>query len=171
MPLRTKLVAASLPVLLALSSALAPSSVDEGERSSPTEVLSGLTWLAGDWSGDMWGGEFHAYYTTPEGGKLISHSRLMHAGEESFYEFEVFEAHEQTVRLQPFPGGKKASSFLLKSHDPKSRRAVFENPENDFPTEIVYHRVADDNLVIKLSDKVHGSDKVQVFDLKRAADK
>jgi len=166
MSLRSTLIVFALPALLALHPVLAPGQDDGDSRVNPTEIIGEMTWLAGDWAGDMWGGRFNAYYTTPEGGKVISHSRLMHGEEESFYEFEVFEAHENGVRLQPFPGGKKASSFVMKSHDSKAKKAVFDSPENDYPTRIEYHRVSEDNLVITLSDPHGNSDKVEKFDLK-----
>ena len=170
MSLRSTLIALTLPALLVLQPVLASPQDAEGRRADPTEIIGEMTWLAGNWAGDMWGGRFSAYYTTPEGGKVISHSRLTHGDEESFYEFEVFEAHEQIVRLQPFPGGKKASSFVLKTHDSGSKKAVFESPENDYPTRIEYHRVAEDNLVITLSDPFGDSGKVEKFDLKRESE-
>lgn len=138
-----------------------------GERVSPTEVLAGMDWLAGTWSGDMWGGRFIAYYSTPEGGKILSHSKLLKDGDEAYFEFEVFEAREHVVWMQPYPGGRRAVGLRLATHDPEARKAVFENPDKDYPTRIVYQRVADDELVITLSDPHGQSDKVEVFALAR----
>jgi hypothetical protein len=161
-------------LLLAFTVALAPrahptqdAAAGGAQAVSPEKVLAEMDWLAGSWSGDMWGGRFHAHYSTPAGGKILSHSRLLHGQEESFYEFEVFEARERVVHLQPYPGGKKAGGFELKSHDAGERKAVFENPDKDYPTRIVYHRAADDELVITLSDPHGGSDKVEHFKLSR----
>jgi hypothetical protein len=70
------------------------------------------------------------------------------------------------VYLQPFPGGKAAPSFELKSCDVKARKAVFENSRKDFPTRIEYQRASDGSLVITLTDPFGGSDKKEVFDLK-----
>jgi hypothetical protein len=131
-----------------------------------TEELAGMSWLAGAWSGAMWGGRFDAWYSSPEGGKIIGHSKLAREEREVFYEFEVFEAEGEAVVLRPFPGGKRAVTLTLSSHDPEARKAVFENPKKDYPTRIVYHRIADDNLVITLSDPHGGSDKIERFDLK-----
>ena len=69
--------------------------------------------------------------------------------------------------MQPYPGGKRAASFTLKDISLPERRVVVENPKNDFPSRIVYHREADDRLVITLSDPHGGSPKQQVFKLKR----
>lgn len=165
----------SLFVLLALICSFAmPNSQDaglvEGARVEPARVIQSMDWLAGDWSGDMWGGKFHAYYSTPTGGKVLSHSRLMHGDELSFYEFEVFEVREETVYLQPYPGGSPADGFDFKSQDSKTKQAVFENPSKDFPTRIVYQLLSKDNLVITLSDPHGGSTKVERFDLKRVVE-
>lgn len=137
-----------------------------GTAVSPTEVLAGVDWLAGTWSGPMWGGRFIAYYSTPAGGRILGHSQLLKDGEEAYYEFEVFEGHEHVVRVQPYPRGRRAVALELASHDPKSRKAVFENPDKDYPTRIVYHRVSDGELLITLSDPHGESDKVEVFALK-----
>lgn len=129
--------------------------------------MSALAFLAGSWSGEAWGGVFHAYYSTPEGGMVISHSRLEKEGKTAFFEFEVFEKQGDAVRLRPYPGGRPAVGLDLVSVDTKTRKAVFENPRKDYPTRIVYHRVADDRLVITLTDPHGASKKVETFDLKR----
>ncbi len=171
MTIRTSLLTSSLAILAALgslSTSSAPSSrSDDGAAVRAQTQLHQMDWLGGSWSGDMWGGRFSAYYTTSEGGKIISHSKLMRAEEVAFYEFEVFELREEHVYLQPFPGGQMATGFQLKSHDSKARKAVFENPDKDYPTRIVYERVGEEQLVITLSDPHGGSDKVERFDLKR----
>jgi|GEM_PF-1587253 len=134
------------------------------------QQITSMSWLAGTWSGAMWGGTFEAYYTTPEGGRIISHSRLMKNGKEAFYEFEMFEVRDGSVQMAPFPGGKRVVGVTLADLDSKQRKATFENKNKDYPTRIEYHRTTDDRLVITLSDPYGKSDKREVFDLKRKAD-
>lgn len=137
------------------------------EGLSPKKQIAEMHWLAGTWEGKMWGGTFVAYYCTPDGGKVMSYNKLIKKGAVAFHEFEVFEVENGKVVFHPFPGGKKATSLTLTECDLKAKRVVFENPQKDFPTRIVYHRVADDNLVITLSDPHNDSKRVQKFDLKR----
>lgn len=137
-------------------------------RVEPASALERMSWLAGDWSGDAWGGRFHAFYTTPEGGRLLSYSRLEQDGHDTYYEFEVFERRAEGVHLQPFPGGQRADGFELASYDEQGQEAVFENPAKDWPTRISYQRAAADRLVITLSDPHGTSDKVERFDLQRS---
>jgi Domain of unknown function (DUF6265) len=152
-----------IPLLLALLLCL-PSFAEK----AATAKIDSLAWLAGKWSGSMWGGEFVATYNAPAGGKLLSFSELKKGGKTSFYEFEVFEATEGGLVFTPYPGGKKKETFKLAASE--ASKAVFENPDKDFPTRIEYHRVEKDRLVITLSDPHHGSDKTETFDLKRVAE-
>lgn len=139
----------------------------EAEPDLPLEKLKRMEWLAGTWSGEAWGGRFEAHYSTPAGGRILGHSRLYRDEKEVFYEFEVFEVRGDGVVMSPFPGGNRATGLGLAAHDPKARRAVFENREKDYPTRIVYERVTDDELVITLSDPHGGSEKVETFELER----
>ena len=136
-------------------------------KKTPAELIAEMDWIAGDWEGNHWGGVFHSYYCTPEGGKVISYSSLTKNGKKTYFEFELFEPDGDKVVFQPFPGGKRATPLTLTKSDPKARKVVFENPDKDYPTVIEYHRVSDDRLVITLSDPHNSSDKVDKFDLKR----
>ncbi len=160
--------AATLLVLLSITLLASNARTeDEPKPLKAADALASMTWLAGTWQGAMWGGTFEAYYSTPEGGKILSHSRLLKDGKTAFFEFEVFEVRGDTFHYQPYPGGKKAGGFTLAECKPGEKQATFDNPKKDFPTRIVFHRKADDNLVVTLSDPHGGSDKVQTFDLKR----
>lgn len=150
------------PLLLTFLLAV-PSLADQ----EPAKIDS-LAWLAGRWSGPMWGGEFTATYNAPAGGTLLSFSELRKGGKAAFYEFEVFEARAEGLVLTPYPGGQRKETFKLASSE--ASRAVFECPEKDFPTRIEYHRREKERLVITLSDPHHASDKTETFDLKRVAD-
>jgi hypothetical protein len=140
-------------------------------ESNPNEQIASMKWIAGTWEGPMWGGTFRAYYTTPEGGKVISYNELIKDGQPSFYEFELFQVENGKVVFNPFPRGKKLAPVPLTECDPGEMRVVFEKPDKDFPTRIEYHRQAPDRLVITLTDPHNKSDKTQVFDLSRAPGK
>ena len=148
---------------LFLSLAFVSSAAPDGP--SPEEAIADMGWLAGTWSGDMWGGRFVAHYSTPDGGRILSFSQLTRNGSEAFYEFEVFAPDGDAVRLQPFPGGKRADVLTLTSVSAAERRAVFENPDKDYPTHIVYECPTEDELVITLSDPHGGSDRTERFAL------
>lgn len=165
MPVRTRSLAlAAAVVTIALVAVGFAPSVSSAPGDAPADV-SKLDFLAGSWKGKAWGGDFHAYYSTPEGGKVLSSSELYQEGKIVFFEFEKFEVLDGKVRLRPFPAGQPAASFTLDSLDAKKKSAVFVNPENDYPKRIEYTRAAKDRLVITLSNP---DGKTETFDLKTA---
>ena len=152
----------SILVLIAAAVVVA----EDEKKPSADDRLASLRWMSGTWSGEMWGGVFTAYYSTPEGGKILSYSSLTKGGKLAFYEFEKFDAQRGEVVYIPFPGGKRAAHFLLKKSSGTS--ALFENPKKDFPTRIEFVRTGD-KLVITLSDPFNkdASGKKEVFNLQR----
>lgn len=136
-----------------------------GADERPSAQTDKLGFLAGTWQGDVWGGRFEAYYTTPEGGKVLSYNELVKDGKVVFHEFERFDESRGKLTFFPYPRGKPATPLTIARLE--ENRAVFENPKKDFPTRVDYHRKAVDRLVITLSDPHGPSDKVEVFDLKR----
>lgn len=171
MLLRTAALASVLALSL-LSRSGAPEDGPGAARVLPAGAsdVERLAFLAGEWSGDAWGGRFHAHYTTPQEGRVISYSRLVKGGKETYYEFEVFEERPEGLWFQPFPGGKRADGFALAELDDAARKVVFENPAKDWPTRVVYQREADERLVITLTDPHGGDARVERFDLRRSRD-
>ncbi len=151
-----------LAVLLLTASAEGADGAEESGR----QILA-LEFLAGTWSGQMWGGELVAHYTTPEGGMVLSYTELRRDGKIAFHEFERFDIEDGSVVFTPFPGGKRGVQMRLTELDPQARKAVFENPDKDFPTRIVYQLIAENQLCITLSDPHHDSDQSQRFEFRR----
>lgn len=145
---------------------------------APARTVQDLAFLAGRWKGEMTvkaGDEvvegpspFAVVYTDPAGGMVLSTSKgFDDAGAVDFFEFEVFTAREGKVMLTPYPGGEEAESFELTQLDPAARKAVFESPENEWPTRIEYARTADDRLVIEAAGDQDGQRVVLRLELRR----
>lgn len=49
----------------------------------------------------------------------------------------------------------------------KARRAIFENPDKDYSTRIVYERVGEKQLIIPVTDPNGGSEMVERLELSR----
>jgi hypothetical protein len=153
-----------LPTLLFLHSAYPPTRLP---AYPPT--ISDLPWLEGVWRGRVGSRDFEARYTGPEGGVVLSASKYIAQGKAAGFEFERFEEKDGHVVLTPYPEGKESpATFRLTDFDQKTRRAVFENPEHDFPTKISYQRVAEDSLTILVSGPgKDGKKKVIRYELRR----
>lgn len=132
-----------------------------------------LEWLAGRWLGTVEGAggvrRFEAQYTNPEGGVVLGVSKSFGEGDRLlWFEFERFEVREGVLSVTPYPNGRPSVTFKLKSYDAAARKAVFANPDHDFPTEISYQRVADDRVQLLVSGPTKaGGSSVMVFNLAR----
>lgn len=132
-----------------------------------------LEWLAGRWVGTVEGARgvsrFEAHYTNPQGGVVLGMSKSFGEGDRLlWFEFERFEVREGVLSVTPHPNGRPSVTFKLKSYDAATRKAVFANPEHDFPTEISYQRVADDRVELLVSGPTKaGGSSVMVFSLSR----
>ena len=63
-------------------------------------------------------------------------------------DFEHFYEREGTLRMTPFPSGKKSVEFTLATLDVPAKRVVFENLAHDFPSRFIYQRVDEQRLRI-----------------------
>lgn len=131
----------------------------------PGAAMKKLNFLAGHWQGPMGDAQFHADYSSAEAGFVLSHSELIKDGKVVFHEFEKFYQLGDSVFLQPYPGGKPASRFKLTSIS--NSKAIFESPENDFPTHIEYELRAPNRLCVTLSAPKNAPSKTEFFDLKK----
>lgn len=140
--------------LLLLVLSASPSAAPQAAApEKPDPRLEDLAWLAGSWSGDILGAgasvRFEAHYTSPQGGLILGTSKAFTKdGKLSWFEFERFEARDGGLQVVPHPNGTAGVPFSLVEHDPAAKRAVFSNPQHDYPNRLTYHRVADDRLVI-----------------------
>jgi len=138
------------------------------EQAPAEHGAESLAFLAGHWKGTIDRGEWEAVYTSPCGGELLSANKELRDGRVVMIEFEHFRMVDGKLVLTPFPYGKRSSaSFPLTNFDHKDRRAVFANPEHDFPSQIVYHRAAEDRLVIEVSGTQDGRPTRLTLDLRR----
>lgn len=131
---------------------------------SPKQDIAALSWLSGEW--EMEG--FKAHYTSPEGGQIFSVSRYFKDGKVTFFEFEQFHMEHDSVFVTPYPKGEKSDSFKLVNFDPNVKKAVFQNPEHDWPKELSYERISEDRLLILVSGPENGKMRVERFDLKKS---
>lgn len=78
-------------------------------------------------------------WSPPEDGVMLGSSRFLRAGRMASFEFALLRATDDGVRLLPHPGGVASEhAFALTSS--ADGLLVFEAPEHDYPTRILYRR-------------------------------
>lgn len=159
-----------LVVLLALLSsptaggANAPVPAEAAEP--PAHRLDGLAFMTGCWEGPFGdsGAWMQESYSLAGAQMMLGTSQTFSDGETAFYEFSRIERREDGIVYVPYPGGEESVPFRLVVLD--ATRAVFENPEHDFPQRIVYHLRDDGGLLGRIEGEVDGELRFQEFPMR-----
>jgi hypothetical protein len=107
---------------------------------SAQEAAPDLSWLSGHWRSEAEGRVSEEIWTAPEGGIMLGLGRTIRDGRASGFEFLMISL-EGEAAYHAQPGGRPPVRFALAEHGPD--RAVFENPDHDFPQRIAYVRDGD----------------------------
>lgn len=112
--------------------------------SEPSPALADLGWMAGEWRSEEAGVSREELWTGPGGGVMLGVHRDAKRGEPAAWEFLRIQEEPEGLVYHASPGGAAPTPFALVELG--DRRAVFANPEHDFPKRIVYWIAADGTL-------------------------
>jgi hypothetical protein len=98
--------------------------------------LAELAWMAGAWSSAEGGVDSEELWTEPKGGIMLGVHRDVRSGRPASWEYLRIEEGPGGIVYQASPGGTAPTPFRLV--ELRGHRAVFANPEHDFPKRIVY---------------------------------
>jgi hypothetical protein len=126
--------------------------------------LSQLQWLAGTLrtapDGELVTEEV---WTEPGGGTLFGVSRTFTGDRLVEYEWLRIEARGDAVVYIAHPGGRMpGTEFTLRTGDPDGT-FVFEKPDHDFPTRVVYQRID----ATHVRARAENDERALVFDFER----
>ncbi len=100
--------------------------------------LEPLRFLSGAWGAD---GEIVELWLPPLRGLMVGINRSSEGDGMPFFEYLRIEARADGVYYIASPKGEGTTEFELT--EVSASRAVFENPEHDFPQKIIYQRTGD----------------------------
>lgn len=106
-----------------------------GARSEDS-TLEELGWMVGSWAGAERGIEMEELWTAPRGGAMLGLHRDVFPNGKMFFEYLRIESGPQGITYLASPRGAAPTPFHLVRIEGK--KAVFENPEHDWPKRITY---------------------------------
>ncbi|MBM2841293.1 MAG: hypothetical protein HW412_1821 [Bacteroidetes bacterium] len=128
--------------------------------------IDGLSWMAGCWVG---GGEKRVseeQWMKPGGKSMLGMSRSVSNGKTVEYEFlRLHEEENGDIFYTANPSGQEQASFKLVKLE--GTKAVFENPEHDFPQRIIYMLEDDGSLKARIEGKSKGKERGVDFPMKK----
>ncbi len=131
-------------------------------RLSPRDAgLADLWFMTGTWSTprDTSGNRVEEHWTTAEAGTLMGVSRTLRGGQTAFYEYLRIERTPEGIFYVAQPRGAQETRFKLVESG--GNRAVFENPEHDFPTRIIYRGLPDGRLHARIEGQQRGQSRYE----------
>jgi hypothetical protein len=99
--------------------------------------ISDLGWMSGHWTSTKDGVVMEEIWTEPRGGVMLGMHRDARESKASF-EFIRIAATADGIVYFAQPSGRPPTPFTL--IESSANRAVFANPEHDFPKRIIYWR-------------------------------
>jgi hypothetical protein len=117
-----------------------------------------LNWMAGQWSGAVWGGRMEEHWTTQEGGSLLGMNRVVKDGKTVHKEFIWIEVSEAgtTLNVQVFRDPVETVPYKLIRVE--KNLAIFSNPQHARLTTMTYRRTG-----AELSITLEGTRKEQPY--------
>jgi len=95
----------------------------------------------------------------PKGGMMLGVHRDVKNGRAVSFEFFRIEAADDGITYFAQPHGKPATPFKLVAEESKGNRAVFANPEHDFPKRILYWLARDGALHARIEGDASSTEK------------
>ncbi|MCG3166963.1 MAG: hypothetical protein POELPBGB_02746 [Bacteroidia bacterium] len=125
-----------------------------------------FTWLEGKWAQTNGEANFHEEWQRVNENILAGKGFVLSEGDTLFSEKLTLESNaEKTVYRVEMTTGRIAEFKLTEESDSK---LVFEMPENDFPSKIIYNKKSDTELTVVLEGKENGKEIKDELEFKRA---
>ncbi|MFS0741682.1 DUF6265 family protein [Brevundimonas sp. 3P9-tot-E] len=121
------------------------------QTAAPATPAPDLSWLAGYWLDCSGGREASETWSDPRAGLIVGHSVTVRNGRSGFESARIAPLKDGGLAYFAQPDGAPATPFRLIGSGPQ--RAVFANPDNDFPHRIIYDRAGD-----VLTARIEGAD-------------
>lgn len=127
-----------------------------------------FTWLEGKWVQTNGEANFHEEWTRVNDSLLVGEGYVLDSARKEFSERLTLETiGENTIYRVEMTTGRIADFKLTEKGDDK---LVFELPENDFPSKIIYTKKSDTELLVTLIGIDNGKEMKDELNFKRVND-
>jgi hypothetical protein len=130
-------------------------------------AVSDLAWISGCWETTRNGRHIVEHWSAPEGGTLMGMGRTVASGKTAEYEFLLIREGAAGLEYVAKPSGQAEAIFT--SVKVSADEVVFENPQHDFPTRIIYRRGPNDGLTAAVEGPRNGKTQRIEYPYTRAA--
>ena len=124
--------------------------------------LAALQWLAGCWTQDDRDAGSVEQWTSPAGGTMLGMNRIVSGNRTVAFEFMRITVNEDgLVEFIASPSGQETARFKMVNMS--ENEVVFENPDHDFPTRIIYRLISNSSLLGRIEGIDNGIPRTADF--------
>lgn len=128
--------------------------------------LDDFKWFLGNWKGKLQEMDVHETWTEENKNSFSGKGVVMLEKDTLFHESTKLCVQDgNIVYIADVPGNPAPVSFKLISYE--DNKAVFENPEHDFPKTIIYTLIAPDSLIATVVGSENGTPRKEEFYFKK----
>lgn len=125
-----------------------------------------LGWFAGCWAFERGGERYEEVWLPPAGDGAIGMARTLKGGKTINHEFtQLAVGNDGGIAYVANPSGQTRATFPLLKLD--GTRAVFENPQHDFPSRVIYAYTAPDRLDARIEGTLKGRPQATDYPFRR----
>ena len=132
------------------------------------KALKKMDWLVGTWSNSYGEKSYTEVWKKENDSTFKGYSHIIQEKDTIFSEFITIHQRGDSlyyiVNVENQNEGESVSFILT---DSENNKYVFENPEHDFPTKIVYHKINNDSIFAQVSGEMGGKSRTVDFPMKR----
>jgi predicted enzyme related to lactoylglutathione lyase len=125
--------------------------------------LEAVAFLAGSWVRQDGDNREEEHWTAPAGGLMVGMARMVKGGKATFFESLRIEKTARGIVYHATPSGQPTTAFTLDPSKSGPRKAVFENPEHDFPKRVTYWLADDGRLHARIEGEKDGKTRGHDF--------
>lgn len=129
----------------------------DAQDERPSASLDDVAWLAGNWSGEAFGGRFEEHWNPPSGGSMIGLFKLLDGESAAFYELMLLVEEAGSLSLKVKHFSPDFTAWESKEDYVTFRYIMSEDDAVHF-SGISFYRIDDDTmhayLVMKAGDEI-----------------
>ena len=142
-------------------------SITSCEKKNDYKELKEMNWLNGTWTDNYLDRKYTESWQMENDSTYKGHSHIENNKTSSNESISLRQRGDSLyfiVNVDNQNGGEAISFTLTSSADDQY---VFENPDHDFPTKIVYKKINNDSIFAEISGKLNGKYRTVDFPMKR----
>ncbi|MHA3788574.1 DUF6265 family protein [Flavobacterium hauense] len=131
--------------------------------------ITSANWFLGEWGNKSSEGELTERWKKENDSVYHGESYFVVSGKDTVFaeHIKLEDANGKLAYIVTVPGQNNEQSVRFEMTSSNENQIIFENPEHDYPSKIIYNKVGTDSLVAEISGIQKGKPASEKFRMKK----